>query len=102
MSGYRSPTSRIQLIYGGGGFRTLDAPKRRITVFKTGGGEALAKEMNVAFLGRMPIDPQIVASGDWGTPFAGKDMQTQASAAFSQIVPLVLEAVEQYDAAPTR
>jgi ATP-binding protein involved in chromosome partitioning len=42
---------------------------KRISLFKSGGGEALAKEMNVPFLGRIPLDPQIVVAGDSGTPF---------------------------------
>lgn len=40
-----------------------------IDVFKTGGGEALAKEMAVPFLGRVPLDPAVVISGDSGSPF---------------------------------
>ena len=32
----------------------------KIPLFKTGGGEALAREMNVPFLGSIPIDPEIV------------------------------------------
>ena len=35
-------------------------------IFKTGGGEALAREFNVPFLGRMPIDPMVVCAGDDG------------------------------------
>lgn len=73
-----------------------------IDIFKTGGGETLAREMSVPFLGKIPIDPQIVASGDTGTPFAGSDTQTQAGAAFSGIVPLILAAVEQDDAVSAR
>ncbi len=41
----------------------------QIDLFKTGGGEALAREMNVPLLGRIPIDPQIVACGDGGVPY---------------------------------
>jgi len=40
-----------------------------ITVFKSGGGEQLAVEMGVPFLGRLPMDPQVVTAGDAGTPF---------------------------------
>ncbi|MBS3733726.1 MAG: P-loop NTPase [Phycisphaerae bacterium] len=39
----------------------------RIDPFKTGGGEALAGEVGVPFLGRVPLDPQIVLTGDSGT-----------------------------------
>jgi Mrp family chromosome partitioning ATPase len=36
-------------------------------LFGSGGGEKLAQEMKVSFLGRIPIDPRIVACGDAGT-----------------------------------
>jgi len=39
-----------------------------IDVFGTGGGESLAKEMSVPFLGRVPLDPAVVAAGDQGAP----------------------------------
>ena len=35
-------------------------------LFGTGGGERLAEEMRIPFLGGIPIDPQIVACGDAG------------------------------------
>jgi Mrp family chromosome partitioning ATPase len=38
----------------------------RTDLFGTGGGERLAQEMNVPFLGRIPIDPRIVGCGDRG------------------------------------
>ena len=41
----------------------------QIELFKTGGGEELASEMHVPFLGRIPIDPQIVECGDAGTSY---------------------------------
>ena len=36
-------------------------------LFGTGGGERLSVEMGVPFLGRIPIDPQIVGCGDAGS-----------------------------------
>ena len=36
-------------------------------LFGKGGGERLAEEMSVPFLGRIPIDPRIVGCGDAGT-----------------------------------
>jgi Mrp family chromosome partitioning ATPase len=35
----------------------------------TGGGEALAADMDVPFLGRIPLDPQVVTDGDRGRPY---------------------------------
>ncbi len=37
-------------------------------IFKTGGGEALAKHSGVPYLGAIPLDPQIMMSGDTGVP----------------------------------
>jgi len=37
-------------------------------IFKKGGGEKLALEMDVPFLGSIPIDPQIVEAADSGKP----------------------------------
>ncbi len=37
-------------------------------LFGRGGGEALAKEFDVPFLGRVPLDPRVRVSGDEGRP----------------------------------
>ena len=37
-------------------------------IFKTGGAEALAKELNIEFLGKIPIYPEIVQHADTGVP----------------------------------
>ena len=55
-------------------------------LFKRGGGERMAAEMAVPFLGRVPIDPQVVASGDDGRPFAYFDSQSETAKAFETIV----------------
>ncbi len=61
-----------------------------IPLFKTGGGEALAKEMNVPFLGRIPLDPQVVLAGDSGTPFVEHFAATATAKIFCELIkPLV-------------
>jgi len=67
----------------------------RIDLFKTGGGEALADETKVPFLGRIPIDPHIVTAGDAGQPFVDMQGQTSASQAFAGIVQSILARWEQ-------
>jgi Mrp family chromosome partitioning ATPase len=61
-------------------------------IFTRGGGETMATEMGVPFLGRIPIDPQIVQSGDHGEPFAYVRSKTPAgeamAAAFGPILAL--------------
>jgi len=61
-----------------------------IDLFKSGGGESLAREMNVAFLGRVPIDPQIVQCGDAGVPYSQRYSDSPAAAAFAGIVQQII------------
>ena len=42
---------------------------KNIDLFSTGGCERTASEMNVPFLGGIPIIPEIVTSGDQGKPY---------------------------------
>ena len=42
---------------------------QKVDIFKIGGGKKMAEEMNVPFLGSIPIDPNIVNAGDDGTFF---------------------------------
>ncbi|EQB68800.1 MAG: hypothetical protein AMDU5_GPLC00007G0116 [Thermoplasmatales archaeon Gpl] len=37
-------------------------------IFRSGGAEALARELNIPFLGKIPIFPEIVQNGDEGIP----------------------------------
>jgi ATP-binding protein involved in chromosome partitioning len=47
----------------------LDLPDgTRMDIFGTGGGEALAKETDTAFLGKIPIDQNVRIGGDTGKP----------------------------------
>lgn len=55
-------------------------------LFGAGGGEALAREMKVKFLGSIPLDPQIVESGDTGKPFASRLTESSSARAFDHVV----------------
>lgn len=57
-----------------------------IDLFKIGGGEKAAKELNVPFLGRIPIDPQIVETSDNGEAFIYSYAKTPAGEAMQDIV----------------
>lgn len=61
----------------------------RIDVFKTGGGERAAAELNIPFLGAIPLDAEIGRLGDQGIAFQGKGMA--ASEAFEAIVSRILQ-----------
>jgi Mrp family chromosome partitioning ATPase len=61
-----------------------------IDLFKTGGGESLAREMKVPFLGRIPIDPQIVECGDAGSPYVHRHSDSPAAGAIRRVVESIL------------
>jgi len=63
---------------------------KKINLFKEGGGEKTAKQMGVPFLGRVPIDPEIVIASDTGKPFILENPESEASKAFMKIVDKIL------------
>ncbi|MFI5341723.1 MAG: P-loop NTPase [Candidatus Methylomirabilales bacterium] len=64
---------------------------RVMAPFKTGGGETMAREMDVPFLGRIPLDPQIVLDSDAGTPYVLRQPESDAARAFARVVERILE-----------
>ena len=65
-----------------------------IEVFSKGGGERVAEEMDVEFLGSIPLDPRISADSDEGTPFVVSHPDSTASKAFMRIVEQIEEKVK--------
>ena len=57
-----------------------------IDLFKRGGGEKTAQEMNVPFLGRIPLDPLIVTAGDDGRAFVLMEKGPESIQAMKKIV----------------
>lgn len=59
-----------------------------INIFKTGGGEELAKEKNITFLGKLPMDPAVVNSDDAGSPLEalGEGTKTALNAIVDKII----------------
>ena len=70
----------------------LECPRcgERIDLFKRGGGMALALEMDVPCLGQIPIDPEVVMTGDAGIPLLRDGPQSPAGKAFSAFVNSIL------------
>lgn len=66
-----------------------------IQLFKIGGGEKAATELGVPFLGRIPIDPQIVDTGDKGAPVVLLNPKSPGGAAFKPIVERIEEIIEK-------
>lgn len=68
---------------------------KNIDLFKEGGGERAAEEMGVPFLGRIPIDPEIVRTGDSGQPFVLSRPDSEATQAFKRVVREIIARVEE-------
>ncbi len=61
-------------------------------IFQSGGGERIAEESGVAFLGSIPIDPLVGVDADQGKPFMIAHSDSEVAKAFMEIV----EKVESY------
>jgi Mrp family chromosome partitioning ATPase len=55
-------------------------------LFKRGGGEKVAAEMGVDFLGRIPIEGAVVEAGDRGDPIVVSHPEGAVAAAFKSII----------------
>ncbi len=66
----------------------LICPKcgEKIALFKEGGGERVASEMGIPFLGSIPIEPKVVDATDAGIPYVIEYPDSEAAKAFKGIV----------------
>lgn len=60
-------------------------------IFHQGGGEAIAKELGVSFLGKVPLDPAVVDCGDDGKPLVLAEPSSPAAMAYYQIAGLLVQ-----------
>lgn len=56
-----------------------------VPIFGTGGGQSMAEQMGVSFLGTIPIDPEVVVSGDGGTPIVKAKPDSETARAFADL-----------------
>jgi len=66
--------------------------------FKKGGGEVMAKTLNVPFLVSLPLDPDIMMSGDEGINIIETKPNSHAAQAFNQLAKLTLKNLESAQA----
>ena len=64
-------------------------------IFGSGGGESMAKDNNVPFLGKIPIDPALATACDTGRPFIYHSQEKPTAQAFSKAVDNLMEQVEK-------
>jgi len=66
-------------------------------IFSRGGAEHMALEMDVPFLGRIPLDPAVVAACDQGGTASYLDSNQDTANAFRQVVDHILRRREDED-----
>jgi ATP-binding protein involved in chromosome partitioning len=59
--------------------------KERVDIFKSGGGEELARSMGIAFLGSIPLDGNVVSRSDRGETVLKTEPEGDAAKAFEQM-----------------
>jgi len=74
----------IGIIENMSGFKCPHCGKT-IDIFKTGGGKKASSDFNIPFLGNVPIDPEVVITGDSGEPFVIKNAKSHTAKAFADI-----------------
>jgi ATP-binding protein involved in chromosome partitioning len=62
-------------------------------IFRHGGGRSTAEELNVPFLGELPLNPEIAMAGDTGTPFVVANPDSPVADAFRRLAQSVLDVV---------
>ncbi len=67
-------------------------------VLRSGAGEALAKELGVMFLGRVPLHAAVATGSDEGRPFVISAPASEAALAFNGIVENLEKSLESIDA----
>jgi len=67
---------------------------KNIDLFKSGGGEKAAKEFKIPFLGKIPIDLNMVNSTDDGKPYIFQYKDSDTAKIFKKIVELIITQIK--------
>ncbi len=68
---------------------------KKTDLFKSGGGVKVAREMNVPFLGSIPLDAKVVESGDNGLPIIAGEPENPVSKSYQEIVTKIIDSVNK-------
>lgn len=70
---------------------------KTVNIFKVGGGQEMASEMGVPFLGRIPLEPKIVETGDSGKPYLQYYRDSETVKAFNMVIEPLLHLKSRQD-----
>lgn len=72
----------------------LEANGEKMRPFGEGGGAKTARDLETAFLGELPLDPDIRQGGDVGVPVVVSSPESPAAKAFVQMATTILKELE--------
>ena len=64
-------------------------------IFNSGGAEVMAEDMKIPFLGKIPIDPEIVESCDSGKPYIEHFKNSQSAKAIENALSVILNSKQE-------
>jgi ATP-binding protein involved in chromosome partitioning len=73
---------------------------KRYEIFRHGGGQKLAADAGVPFLGEIPIDPRVAECGDAGDPMVHKYPDSEVAKAYLALASRVAEELQKAPATP--
>jgi ATP-binding protein involved in chromosome partitioning len=73
---------------------------KRVALFGHGGGQKLATEASVPFLGEIPIDPRVAVCGDEGEPIVHRHPDSGVAQAYRALAASVIEQLGRIDKGP--
>jgi ATP-binding protein involved in chromosome partitioning len=73
---------------------------KRYEIFRHGGGQKLAREASVPFLGELPIDPRVAESGDEGDPIVHRYPDSPVAKAYTALATTVVNELDRVGKQP--
>ena len=86
IAGFVVETDLESDVFSDDGIQLLGNSTGNTYLFGKGGGEKASKDLDVPYLGTIPIDPRIREDEDKGEPFVVKHSDSPAAKAFAEIV----------------
>ena len=73
--------------------RTFTCPHcgKSTDIFRRGGGERMCRELNVPFLGALPLDPDVVTCGDEGRPIVAAQPKSVSAQVYAAIATALVD-----------
>src|SRR5947209_4802920 len=73
---------------------------KRYEIFRHGGGQKLARDADVPFLGELPIDPRVAECGDTGEPIVHRYPDSPIARSYLALAASVSEELKKYATVP--